>query len=498
MNAHVDIVDVFLNKQADIEYKIYGTATIEDRAIVGTTDGVKPVTRRSLWAAHKLGITSKSKHIKSAMVVGKTLSEFHPHGDMACYDAIVTAANTPQRMIDGYGNWGTPLDDAAAYRYTNLRLSLYSDAVFFDPFYANTVQMIPNYDGSNEEPLNLVTLLPNVIINGSFGIATGVSARMPSFTVESVLKLIKIGLSRPVTAKDCLKHLEFASVNGAFVNKDHPDNNELPEFFKTGKGKALFQSRIETTKDGGFRITELPPMGLEGAIKKVAALPMVASINDDSSVTDQYPLAYKVNIKRGTTGNALALTKKKVEAAFSCFMHFDVKVTDRWITKSGKAKIKLRPTTIPEIINDWIEYRLRLEETACTYHMGELDKKIYRVDLLRLAIKNLDFIVKLLKAKGMTDEQMVDKLAKQMKVEKEFANEVLNFRIRQLRALEDAKLIKQRAELVAEKKVLNGRKRKPGEYVVTTLKRLNDISHQNFVAKMEAAKAQRAKQKKKK
>lgn len=496
MVKHADVVDVFLNKLADAEYKIYGTATIEDRAIPGTTDGLKPVTRRALWATYKLGLHSKAKHVKSARVVGDTLGYYHPHGDMACYDAIVTAVNAPQRMIDGLGNWGTPLDNAAAHRYTNLRLSLYSDAVFFDPFYASTVQMVPNYDGSHQEPLNLVTLLPNVLINGNFGIATGVSVRTPSFTVESILKIIKIGLKRDVTAKDCFKHLEFTSANGAYVNKEHPGNSELLSFFKTGKGRVRFDSRIEDTKDGGLRISSLPPVGLEGALNKVAQMPSVASVNDDSSVTDQYPLSYKVTLKRGAGGTALTSTRDKVREAFSCFLSFDVKVTDRMLDKEGKPKISLRPTTVPEIINEWIDYRLELERAACTYHIGEVDKKIYRVDLLRLAIKNLDFIVKLLKAKGLSDEQMVDKLAKRMKVAKEFANEVLNFRVRQLRALEDVKLLKQRQELMKEKKALIGRKKNPEAYVDTTLKLLGEIAHKNFVAKAEAARAQRKLRKK--
>lgn len=495
MNAHVK--DVSLNKIADREYYEYGVATIEDRAIAGTIDGLKPVTRRVLWTAHKdERLTSKSKVVKSAKVVGAAMGNYHPHGNLAVYDAVVTAANSPQPMIFGDGNWGTPLDGAAAERYTNMRVSLYSDSVFFDPFYLNAIEFIANYDGSNREPVNLPSLLPNLLINGNFGIAVAVKAGIPSFTVESIIKLIKIGLKREITAKDCLKHLVFTSSNGATVNPDGPDNEELLELFKTGKGKARFDCEIIEQKDGSLRFNQLPPQGILSAIEKIANLPSVQFITDDSDLEDIYPLAYRVVLKRGTTGAAKELTINKIKAALSCIVHFDVKVTDRAMGAEDAAEVSLRSTTIPTILNEWIAYRLKLESTACKFHMSKLDDRIARIDLLRAVIANLDFVIKLLKSK-LDDEQITAKLAARLKVSKELAAEVLDFRLRQLKSLEDTKLVKQRRELIAEKKTLNTRRTKPGDYIPTTLPALEAMAEKNFLAKVTQAKAQMKRKKKK-
>lgn len=892
MNAHVK--DVRIDKLADREYYIYGVSTIEDRAIAGTLDGLKPVTRRALWAAHKSGVHSRSKHIKSAKVVGNVIGDYHPHGDTAAYDAIVTAANSVQPMIDGKGNWGTPLDAAAAYRYcfsgdtrvmtergllsfselcgmsntpleeraetpfrikvaskdspqytshvvnsgyqktvkvtskqgysvectanepflvltangfvwkdaneldrhdwlclkrdnglskagtneykgikvtkklaallgyligdgyinrgqnyigfnqvskeafddfvdcwtavfgagfstcikqpnsygkqeyhsfysadmsqrrfldmiglhegdsydrivpaciwhcdretvaaflralyecdgsvvrtnrssshvnlhsvsnqllsevslllrnyfgifcspiisekkdgnglrvsffgtenltrfvkdidfvsereivinlngrsngdsipyanmleissgieydktqrltfrrkylqgkfsknkrlatlrrifsrdyffdkvasvkkaskqyvydlcvpathsfvangfvvhnTNLRLSHYSDNVFFDPFYLNAIETVPNFDGSNVEPVNLPALLPNLLINGNFGIATGVRASVPSFTVASLLKVIKIGLSREITAKDCAKHLVLTSLNGAKVNVDDPDNAELIDLYKTGKGKARFSCAVVERKDGSLRFNELPPVGILGAIDKIATLPAVALVTDDSDLEDVYPLSYRVVLKKGTTGQAKELTISKIKAILSCVVHFDTKITDRKMGEEDAVEAKLRSATIPQILNEWIKYRLTLESSACKFHMEKLDGKIARIDLLRAVIANLDFVIKLLKSK-LDDEQITAKLSVKLKVSKELASEVLDFRLRQLKSLEDGKLVKQRKELVTEKKTLNVRRVKPGEYVGTTLKSLEAMAEKNFMTRL--------------
>ena len=413
----------------------------------------------------------------------------------AAYGAIVTAANSIQRMIDGMGNWGTELDNAAAYRYTNMRLSQYSDAVFFDPFYMNTLTMIPNFDGSTEEPLNLVSLLPNVLVTGNFGIATGVRAAVPSFTVESLLKVIKIGLDREITAQDCLKHLEFTSISGATVDKRHKENSELLTLFKTGKGKARFDCKITETKDG-FRFNQLPPQGILSALDRIRNLPSVADVVDDSDLQDIYPLAYRVVLKRGTSVFSKEGTFKKIKEILASTVHFDTKVTDRSLNKDGTEKISLRSATIPEILNEWLDYRLSIEQSACSFHMTKLDEKISRIDLLRLAIQQIDFIVKLLKTKGLTDEEMAKKLAARMKVSINDAMSVLDFRIRQLKALEDAKLVQQRKELVAEKKKLAWRKNNPEDYVETTLPALSAMANKNFFDKLEQNKARLASQRK--
>ena len=467
MQTTRNVREVHLEDKANEEYYKYGVAVIEDRAIFGSLDGLKPVIRRALWAAHKMGLRHNAKADKSAKVVGETLGSYHPHGDAACYGACITAAKSPINMVAGEGNWGTMNDGAAAMRYTNMRLSLYSDLVFFDKFYLPTIEYVPNYDGSKFEPLILPALLPNTILNGNFGITPGVNTRTPSFSLASVLNVVReVIKTGECTPKMCMG-LEFTTKYGGKAVKN---KEEFMRFFKTGKGKVEFRS-VHTDLDlkNEIRFDGFAPFSdIEKVLAKVESIPGVAATRDDSSKFDKYQVAYVVTFAKSCKGDALTTAIKKVEAAFSAAWSFSVQVTDRFKNPDGSDGAKLRPTTVPQLIKYWVDYRIKLEQDACTFWIKKRKEEIADKELLRLAVKMRDFIITAIKEKEkFSDDQLAEYIAKKLKITIPQANRILDLKIRQLRALEDKKIAAEIKELETEYKSYEGRKKNPAKYVLS-------------------------------
>ena len=220
---------------------LYGKEVVESRALPDYRDGLKPVHRRVLWTMYKLNLKYNSGYKKSARVVGDCIGKYHPHGDMSCYSTMVNMALSPEKLIDGQGNWGDYEGEgvtkgAAASRYTECRLTKYSDTFLLDPDYIAVTPMISNYDGEYIEPVILPAKLPNLLINGSEGIAVGCISNVPSFTQQSITELVKIALLKKITPNDCL-NLKF---NFSWGGNNCNSNKELKEFYKTGKGKLSF------------------------------------------------------------------------------------------------------------------------------------------------------------------------------------------------------------------------------------------------------------------
>lgn len=467
LKAHKRIIDVHLEDKANEEYYKYGIAVIEDRAIFGSIDGLKPVARRGLWSAHKMGLRHNSKADKSAKVVGDTLGNYHPHGDTACYGALVTAAKSPIKMIDGEGNWGTMNDNPAAMRYTNMRLSKYSDLIFFDKFYLPTVDYVPNYDGSKPEPVILPSLLPNAILNGNFGITPGVNTRTPSFTLESVLKVLREAVKAgECTPKMCMP-LVFSTKYGgrAKINKE-----EFMKFYKTGKGKVVFDSvHTEPNAKNEIRFDRFAPISdIAKTLAKVDGIAGVSYTRDDSDKHDIHQVAYIVGFTKTCKGDALKTAIRKVEDAFCAPWGFSVQVTDRTAREDGSLEVKLKPTTIPKLIMQWIDYRVQLEIRACSYWMEERKKEIAHQELLRKAIKMIDFLFKAVKSKG-SREDYYKFIAKGMKITLEEAKIVGHLQLVSLRSMEDKDLVAKIKALQAEYDTYEGRKKNPTKYILTHL-----------------------------
>lgn len=475
------IEEVHMDVRAQQDYYDYAVHVIEDRAIYAKLDGLKPVHRRLLWAAHREGYRNGSRFVKAAKLNGATMGNYHPHGDAAIMGALVTAVNQPQALFDGSGNWGTMVDDPAAPRYVETRLSKYAERVFFDRFYLNTIYTVPNYDDTEVEPLLLTTLLPNALINGNFGIAPGVRTQTPTFTLASVCKVLLKSLKDGATPKTCLG-LEFTTEYGGVLREYDGVRKDLLSFFKTGKGKFTFDSVYEDMDDGSIRIDQFAPLGpidgtqtkkgyKPGLLDKVANVPGVDRIRDDSDVEDRYN-AYVIEFKKGLKGKDREDALNRVMGLFSGRISYNVQVVERVPDEElvyGKKTLQL--SNIPDMMNHWIDERIHVEKKACKFWAKKRLEEIAYLNLLRLAVKNRSFIIKALDKK-LDDEGLAKYIAKGLKITVEQANQILDLKVRQLKALEDSKLVAKIKELKAEVAEYKDRIKHPKKYIATHIKRL--------------------------
>lgn len=478
------VIEAHLEDKADEEYYEYGIAVIEDRAIFGDIDGLKPVTRRALWAAHKLGLHHKAPMIKSAMVVGEAMGKYHPHGDSSIYGAIVTAANSPMKTFDGDGNWGTMTDPPAAMRYTNCRLSKYADTIFFDKFYLAVRDEVDNYDSSRKEPLILPSLLPNALLNGNFGIAPGVRTETPTVTLTSLAPVLAAALKEGKCTPAMCKNLELTTEYSARLHQTKTTPAELQEFYKTGKGSFTFDSVAKMHDAHSIRIDRFAPFSkIESVLIKAEGIKGVAGTRDDSDKSDRYEKAYVVTFAKSLKGSVLKHAIKKVMECFSATVNYNMQVTERFVDEErvdgGK---ELHPSTVPELIEIWCEYRIDLEKRACLYWTAERKKDIAYLNLMRLAVKNRKFIIQALDKK-IDDAGLAAYIAKGLKITVPEANQILDLKVRQLKALEDDSLVAKIKLIQDEVKGYAQRIEAPKEYIAKQVLHFADELAQQWVPK---------------
>jgi DNA gyrase/topoisomerase IV subunit A len=425
---------------------------------------------------YDIEVENRHRFFANNILAHNCLAQYHPHGDSACYEAIVNSANSPMKLIEGFGNFGTMTDPAAAYRYTNARLSKYADLVFFDKFYLPVIEYVPNYDGSRKEPLVLPTLLPNTILNGNFGIAPGVNTRTPSYTFKSVMKVLREAITAGSSTPKMCMGLEFISKYGGVVHKNKAVRAEMLQFYKTGKGGFTFDSGYsELTVKNTIRIDRFAPIAnIERTLAKVEAIKGVSGTRDDGDKSDKYKMAYTVTFAKNLKGTILDGVIAQVMKQFSARVSFSVQATNRVLTPSGDCEAKLFPTTVPELLNLWIAYRIELEKKACTYWIEKRKVELADLALLRLAVKMRDFILKAL-SKKCSDDELAEYIAKHLKITVVQANRILDLKVRQLRALEDEKLVLKIKDIEKESAGYEARRKAPKKYI---LKQLDELEKQ--------------------
>ncbi|MGD8618976.1 MAG: DNA gyrase subunit A, partial [Gammaproteobacteria bacterium] len=275
-------------EKAYLDYSMY---VILDRALPHIGDGLKPVQRRIVYAMSELGLLAAAKHKKSARTVGDVLGKFHPHGDSACYEAMVHLAQSftcRYPLIDGQGNWGSPDDPKsfAAMRYTEARLAHYAEVLLAE-LGQGTVEWVPNFDGTLEEPLLLPARLPNVLLNGATGIAVGMATDIPPHNLSEVARAAILLLDKP---KSTLEDL-CAIIQGP----DFPTGgeiitpqSEIVEAYRNGYGSVRMRACYEI-ENGDIVITALPYQTSGGKVMEQIAgqmvakkLPMVEDLRDES------------------------------------------------------------------------------------------------------------------------------------------------------------------------------------------------------------------------
>lgn len=469
--------------------KIYGTEVVEQRAIPDFRDGLKPVQRCLLWAAYKLGVHSGGAFKKSARLVGEVIGKYHPHGDLSCYQALVGLAGTKFQgeskgwatrncsvpLYEGQGNWGDFIDPAAAYRYTNGRLSKFSDKMMLDPNYLAVMEYLPNYDESEKIPLVLPAKLPVILLNGFTSIAVGVAGGSPPFHVKGVLELTKKALSgNAISIRDCIKHLEFDYPYGGVCISEPKD---LIPMYK-GKGNSYFMPSYELDNEKRTLtfVNVCPGLMSGGSIEKflenLSQVAGVVSVDDD---TNKYGARYVVEFSR-------KLGEKDLDEAVDKCLELSVRSDsyDVGITIRNSNGADFKKVTIPQIFELWADWRIDLETKVIKRLVSIQEEQLARQELIFLAVDNLDIIVKALKVeaqevkinvdgKQMVVDGAVAYLVKNLRISVDQANYILDIKVRQLRALERTKILAKIAEIKKTLKSLSSDLKNPGDRVLRDL-----------------------------
>lgn len=457
------------SEKAYLDYSMY---VILDRALPHLADGLKPVQRRIIYAMSELGLNALAKYKKSARTVGDVLGKFHPHGDSACYEAMVLMAQPfsyRYPFVDGQGNWGSPDDPKsfAAMRYTEARLSPYAELLLAE-LEQGTVDWQPNFDGTLDEPRLLPARVPNVLLNGSTGIAVGMATDIPPHNLREIASACIHLLDEPkATLKDICEHIK---------GPDFPTNaeiitpkTEILDLYRTGNGSIRMRA-VYTQEDDDIVITALPHQ-VSGAkiMEQIAAqmrdkkLPLVADLRDESDHENPTRL---VIIPRSNRVDVEALMAH-------LFATTDLERTYRvnlnMIGLDGRPKVK----GLIEILREWLEYRTTTVRRRLQHRLEKVLARLHILDGLLIAFLNIDEVIHIIR----TEDQPKQVLMKRFKLTETQTEAILELRLRHLAKLEEMKIRGEQAELAKERDSL--------EKILGSATRLKNLIRQELMADAE-------------
>lgn len=445
-NIELQPMQTFVEKSY-LDYSMY---VILDRALPSLLDGLKPVQRRIIYAMSELGLKASSKHKKSARTVGDVLGKFHPHGDSACYEAMVLMAqNFSYRypLIDGQGNFGS-VDDPksfAAMRYTESRLSAFAE-VYLSELGQGTVDWQPNFDGSLEEPKMLPAQLPTVLLNGASGIAVGMATDIPPHNLTEVVDACLLLLKEPKsTLNDICKIVKGPDYpTGAEINSS-PE--EIKEMYRTGMG-SIRSRAIYTIEKNEVVITALPyQVSPAKVLEQIAQqmqekkLPMVEDLRDESNHENPVRL---VIVPRS---NRIEIDAMMSHLFASTDLQKSFRVNLNMIGLDGRPKVKGLMT----ILNEWITYRFETVTRRLTYRLEKVTERLEILDGLLIAYLNIDEVIKIVRK----EEKPKEALMKRFKLTEIQAEAILELKLRQLAKLEEIKIKTEQNELAIERDSLS-------------------------------------------
>ncbi|MBH3410982.1 DNA topoisomerase IV subunit A [Pseudomonas putida] len=429
-------------EQAYLNYSMY---VIMDRALPHIGDGLKPVQRRIVYAMSELGLNADAKHKKSARTVGDVLGKFHPHGDSACYEAMVLMAQPfsyRYTLVDGQGNWGAPDDPKsfAAMRYTEARLSRYSE-VLLSEVGQGTVDWVPNFDGTLEEPAVLPARLPNILLNGTTGIAVGMATDVPPHNLREVASACVRLLDEPkATIEQLCEHIQ---------GPDYPTEAEIitpraeiQKIYESGRGSIRMRA-VYRVEDGDIVVTALPHQ-VSGAkvLEQIAAqmqakkLPMVADLRDESDHENPCRI---VIIPRSNRVDADELMQHLFATTD---LESSYRVNVNIIGLDGRPQLK----NLRALLLEWLEFRTNTVRRRLQHRLDKVEKRLHLLEGLLTAFLNLDEVIHIIR----TEEHPRQALIERFQLTEIQADYILETRLRQLARLEEMKIRGEQDELLKE------------------------------------------------
>ncbi len=456
-------------EKAYLDYSMY---VVLDRALPHIGDGLKPVQRRIIYAMSELGLNAAAKYKKSARTVGDVLGKFHPHGDSACYEAMVLMAQPfsyRYPLVDGQGNWGSPDDPKsfAAMRYTESRLTPFAQALLAE-LGQGTVDWAPNFDGTLDEPRIMPARLPHVLLNGTTGIAVGMATDIPPHNAREVASACMRLLEKPdATVGELMKHIQ---------GPDYPTEAEIitPKaeiraMYYSGGGSLRARARWER-EDDAIIITALPfQVSPTKVLEQIAQqmqlkkLPMVEDLRDESDHENPTRL---VIVPRSNRVDAMELM---AHLFATTELERSYRVNLNMIGLNGRPRVY----NLKDLLAEWLKFRIETVRRRLQYRLDRVGQRLHILDGLLIAYLNLDEVIRIIR----TEDEPKPKLMTRFTLSEAQADAILDTRLRHLARLEEMKIKGEQSEL--------GRERAELEKILGSGQKLKNLVRDELIADAE-------------
>lgn len=440
-----------LHEFTENAYLNYSMYVIMDRALPFIGDGLKPVQRRIVYSMSELGLNAAAKFKKSARTVGDVLGKYHPHGDSACYEAMVLMAQPfsyRYPLVDGQGNWGAPDDPKsfAAMRYTESRLSRYAE-VLLNELGQGTVDYVPNFDGTLSEPRMLPARLPNILLNGTTGIAVGMATDIPPHNIREVAQATISLIENPSTPLEALLDM----VQGP----DYPTEaeiitprSEIRKIYESGRGSVRMRA-VWKKEDGAVVISALPYQ-VSGArvLEQIAAqmrakkLPMVDDLRDESDHENPTRL---VIVPRS---NRVDMEQVMNHLFATTDLEKSYRVNLNMIGLDGRPAVK----NLHEILSEWLAFRRDTVRRRLNFRLEKVLKRLHILEGLLVAFLNIDEVIEIIR----TEDEPKPVLMSRFGISDTQAEAILELKLRHLARLEEMKIRGEQNDLEKERDQLQG------------------------------------------
>ena len=447
MDVSPRVQTVNIEDEMKESYLSYSMSVIVGRALPDARDGLKPVHRRILYGMHEASNAWNRPYKKSARVVGDVMGKYHPHGDSAIYDSLVRMAQDFSMripLVDGQGNFGSVDGDSpAAMRYTEVRLARISSEMLED-LDKETVEFFPNYDGGELEPSVLPTKVPNLLLNGSSGIAVGMSTNIPPHNLGELLDAAVAQIRKPYIAVDELMELlpgpDFPT--GGFVS----GRRDIRSAYATGRGIVRIRARvrIEKQKKGGkdvIIVTELPYQVNKARLaEKIAELvkeDKITGITDIRDESDREGIRLVIDVKAGEHAQVVLNQLYKHTQMYTSF----------GIIMLALVRNQPRVLTLKELLASFIDHRKEVITKRTQYELRKAEERLHILEGFKIALDNLDEVVELIKA-SESPAAAREGLVRTFSLSERQAQAILEMRLQRLTALERDKILEERRELL--------------------------------------------------
>ena len=440
-------------------YLAYAMSVIASRALPDVRDGLKPVQRRILYAMREMGMTPDKQHRKSAGVIGEVLKSYHPHGDSSVYDALVRMAqdfSLRYPLIDGHGNFGSiDPNPPAAYRYTEARLGRPSMDLLAD-IDKDTVDFVPNFDGQTEEPVVLPGRLPQLLINGSSGIAVGMATNIPPHNLseicDAVIKLVDEPDADDDAIIDIVKGPDFPT-GGVLLGRE-----AIRQAYKTGRGSVAVRGRAEIVEEKGkyrIEITELPyQITIERvmqSIKEAYQEKRITGISDLNDLSNRHGMKIVVDLQRTAVPNVVLnqlykQTPLQSSFAFNMLALVPVLNRDGSLSTDGNP-LEPQVLSLREMLNHFIAHRKVVVTRRTRYDLRKAEERAHLLEGFRIALDHIDEVIKIVRDSD-TVETARHSLSARFELSEIQAAAIVDMRLRTLVGLERQKIEDEYAALL--------------------------------------------------